>query len=458
MDSTTKASVGLYRVPMRELAPEKAVKSFAEVSLGYSRAEAIDEAKRADGADLSGAQRACPFGVDVPELVRLVRAGDFEGALSAVVRAHPWPGVMGRWCHRPCEAAHSLGQREPLNIGGLERAAADHGDRGRPAFIAGTPSGKSVAILGAGSAGSSAAYRLRQHGHSVAVFDQLPIGGGMKTIGFPDFRLPLSVVQRDNAIAEWGVETHFSVEFDRSLVERLLRDYDAVIAASGKFKGVQLGIPGEELAGVYDALDFLTRVKLGRPVELGRRVAVLGAGYSAQDASRSARRMGSEVTIYYRRSEEDMPVRPERRAVYLAQQQSEGAPYVFRQAPVRIVGAEGKVAGVELVCTEAGAPDESGRPAAVPVPGSEHIVACDTVIAAIGEICDFSFLPPEVRKTEGGHIWIDPQTFQTSVQRLYAVGEMTGLKGTVAALRTGLVCGDVLDRLLRQQPAAKGAR
>jgi NADPH-dependent glutamate synthase beta subunit-like oxidoreductase len=281
------------------------------------------------------------------------------------------------------------------------------------------------------------------------MFDQLPIGGGMKTIGFPEFRLPQSVVQGENALAEWGVETHFDISFDREMVDRLLGSYDVVVAATGKFKGMRLEIPGEDLSGVYDALDFLTRVKLDRPLELGKRVVVLGAGYSAQDASRTVRRMGGEVTIYYRRSEEDMPVRPEKRAIYLAQQNGERAPYVFHVAPVRIVGSGGKVAGVELVRTEPGAPDASGRPAPVPVPGSQFIVPCDTVIAAVGEYCDLSFLPPDIRKTDDDHVWIDPATFQTSVDRLYAVGEMTGLKGTVAALRIGLVCGDVLDRVLR---------
>jgi glutamate synthase (NADPH/NADH) small chain len=446
-----ESSVDRHRVPMRELAPEQAIKTFAEVGLGYSPDEAMQEARRAAGTDLSAAQQACPFRVDVAALVRHAAAGEFERALGVVIAAHPWPGVLGRWCHRSCEGAAALGDREPLNISALERAAADHGAPGRPPFRPGLPTGRRVAILGAGSAGSAAAYRLRQHGHAVAVFDQLPIGGGMKTIGFPDFRLPLSIVQRENALSEWGVETHFGVDLNRNVVQELLEEYDAVIAATGKFKGARLGIPGEALSGVYDAIDFLTSVKLGRPLELGARVVVLGAGYSAQDTSRTVRRMGREVTIYYRRSEQEMPVRPERRARYLAQQQAEGAPYVFQMAPVQIVGRNGRVVGVELIRTEPGAPDESGRPTPIRVAHSQVIVECDNVIAAIGEVCDLSFLPADIQTTEDGHVRIDPATFRTNIDRLYAVGEMTGLKGTAAALRAGLDCGDFLDRAMKRE-------
>ena len=449
---------GGKRIPMRRLPASEAVKSFAEVALGYSKAEAIAEARRAAGADLSAARHGCPFGVDVPELARLIANGEFEAAHAVTLKAHPWPGILGRYCHRGCEEHHTLGARESLFVSALERAAADHGEAGRPAFGAGAPTGRRVAILGAGSSGSAVAHGLRRHGHAVAIFDQLPIGGGMTAIGYPDFRLPQTVVQHDNALAEWGVETHFGVTINRALVSRLLAEYDAVVAATGKFKGARLDIPGEELDGVHLALDFLTCVKLDRPFMLGARVVVLGAGYSAQDASRTARRLGSEVNIYYRRSKDDMPVRATQLARYLTQQQAEGAPFVFQVAPVRIIGAGGKVTGVELVRTEPGAADESGRPAPVPVPGSEFIVPCDTVIAAAGEICDLSFLPHDIRMTEKGHVWTDPESFETSVARLYAVGEMAGANGTDGALRAGLTLAERLDRRLRQDRGSRRKR
>ena len=438
------------RVPMRSLAPEVAVESFAEVALGYSRDEAMAEAQRAAGADLAPAAAACPFGVDVAGLVRKVAAGDFAGAHALALAAHPWPGIMGRYCHKHCESAHALGDgRESLFIGALERAAAEHGAAARAPFRAGSPTGRRVAVLGAGSAASAAAYRLRQRGHGVAMWEQLPIGGGMMAVGYPDFRLPLAVVARENALAQWGVELNFGVAIDRALVLRLLASNDAVIAATGKFKGVTLGIPGETLDGVFDALDVLTRVKLGRAVALGRRVVVLGAGYSAQDVSRTARRLGSEVTIYYRRRAADMPVSQAALPRYLAQQAGEGAPYVFEVAPQAILGSGGKVAGVRLVRTAAGPLDASGRPEPLPVPGSEFIVACDTVIAAAGEVADLSFLPDGVARTPAGHVAVDPVTFATSIPRLYAAGEMAGTRQTDGALASGFACADAVDRALR---------
>jgi NADPH-dependent glutamate synthase beta subunit-like oxidoreductase len=435
---------------MRALAPQDAVASFAEVALGYSRDEAMAEARRGAGADLARATTACPFAVDVPGLVRLVAAGAFEAAHALVLEAHPWPGILGRYCHKDCETAHALGPgREALAIGALERAAAEHGAAARGAFRPGPASGKRVAIIGAGSAASAAAYRLRQLGHAVTMFDQLPIGGGMTAVGYPDFRLPLSVVARENALAAWGVELRFNVTVDAALVERLLGAYDAVIAGTGRFGSLRLDIPGEELAGVWDALDFLARVKLGRDAPIGRTVVVLGAGYAAQDSSRTARRLGSEVAIYYRRRPEDMPVNQEQLARYVQRQADEGAPYHFQAAPLRILGTDGKVAGVELVRTAPGAPDATGRPEGVAVAGTEFIVPCDTVIAAIGEVTDLSHLPPRLRRTASGHAWVEPETFATSIPGLYAAGEMIGVKRTDNAFRTGFLCAASVDRALR---------
>jgi NADPH-dependent glutamate synthase beta subunit-like oxidoreductase len=441
------------RVPMRALAPQDAVASFAEVALGYSRDEAMAEARRAGSADLARAASACPFGVDVPGLAGLVASGEFEAAHALVLKSHPWPGILGRYCHRPCEAAHTLGEgREALFISALERAASEHGAAGRTPFRAGPATAKRVAIVGAGSAAAAAAYGLRQRGHGVVLFDQLPVAGGMTAVGYPDFRLPLAVVRRENALEDWGVDVRFEVAVDRALVDRLCSEFDAVIVGTGKFRCQRLDIPGEELDGVWDALDLLTRVKLGRPAPLGAKVVVIGAGYSAQDSSRTARRLGCEVTIYYRRREEDMPVDPAQRPRYVARQAAEGAPYVCQAAPLRILGAGGKVATVELVRTAPGPLDDTGRPEAVPVPGSEFTVACDSVIAAVGELCDTSHLPAGIATTATGHVRVDPETFATSVPRLYAVGEMTGAKGTETAFKTGFLCAASLDRILRSSP------
>jgi NADPH-dependent glutamate synthase beta subunit-like oxidoreductase len=438
-------------VAQPRLTPERALESFSEVSLGYSREEAMAEARRGAGADLAGAASACPFGVDIPRLVALSAEGRFDEAHAAVLEAHPWPGILGRWCQKPCERAHALGEgRESLAIGAIERAAADHGAAGRPPFRPGPPSGRRVAILGAGSAASAAAYRLRGFGHAVTMIEQLPAGGGMMVAGFPEFRLPFGVVERENALREWGAELRLGTRLTREMVAGLLSEFDAVVAGTGKFREARLDVPGETLDGVLDALDFLKRVRFGEPVAIGRRVAVLGAGNTARDVSRAVRRLGGEVTIYYRRRQEDMPVNKAAIPRYMAQQREEGIAYRFEAAPLRVIGEGGRVAGMEFVATEAGPPDASGRPAPLAIPGSEFTVECDTVIAATGESADLSFLPEGIRVTASGNVWIDPETFETSVPRLYAVGAMAGADTTSAAFASGFACADVLDRRLRK--------
>lgn len=440
------------RLAMRQVPAGQALESFAELSLGYSRDEAIAEARRAAGADLSSAAQACPLGVDIAGFVARIAQDDFATAHALILKAHPWPGILGRYCQKSCERSHSLGaEREALNIGGLERAAAEHGAAARVSFEAGTATGKRVAILGAGSAGSAAAYGLRRDGHAVTIFDQLPVGGGMMAAGYPEFRLPMSVVQRENRLAEWGVELRLGMLVDRRLVETALLAFDAVIAATGKFKPARLAVPGEELSGVWDALDLLTRLKNRGPAKLGTKVAVFGAGYSAQDAARAARRMGAAATIYYRRTRDDMPVSRAALPRYMAQMEAEQVPYVFQAAPLRILGHEGRVNGVECIRTQPGDPDESGRPAFIPVPGSEFVIDCDTVIVATGETAELSFLPADIRLTEQNLVLIDPETFATSVPRLYAAGSLTGTTSTVAAFKSGLDCAAAVDRYLRSQ-------
>jgi NADPH-dependent glutamate synthase beta subunit-like oxidoreductase len=438
------------RVAMRQIPAEQALQSFVELSLGYSRDEAIAEARRAAVIDLSSAAASCPMGVDIAGFVAHIARGDFTAAHALILEAHPWPGILGRYCQKLCERNHSLGtNRESLNIGGLERAAAEHGAASRAAFRAGAATGKRIAILGAGSSGSAAAYRLRRDGHAVTLFDQLPVAGGMMAAGYPEFRLPMAVVQRENDLAAWGVELRLGTPIDRPLVETALTQFDAVIAATGKFKAARLDVPGETLSGVWDALDLLARLKNGGAVKLGAKVAVFGAGYSAQDAARAARRLGAAATIYYRRTRDDMPVSRAALPRYMAQMEAENVPYVFQAAPLRILGDQGRVIGVECIRTRPGDPDSSGRAAFLPVPGSEFTVACDTIIAATGESAELSFLPAGIRLTDQNLVWINPETFATSVPKLYAAGSLTGTASTVAAFKSGFDCAAALSIAFR---------
>jgi NADPH-dependent glutamate synthase beta subunit-like oxidoreductase len=434
------------RVPMASLPAEEAVASFAEVALGYTPEEARAEARRAAGLDLSGAQAACPFGVDAGRLAEAVAAGDFDRARQVVLEAHPWPGILGRHCQRYCERAQALPDGwEPIAISALERAAADH-SQARTVFQPGASNGRRVAVVGAGSAASAAAYRLRQLGCAVTMLEQLPRGGGMMFAGYPEFRLPDRILRDECSPEAWGVETRYGVRVDGALLEELLREYHAVLLATGKFREAPMGIPGEDLDGAWDALSFLTQVKLGRPTEIGARVVVTGAGHTAQDVARTCRRLGAEVSILYRRGEDDMPIRPFRRQSVLATQQAEGAPYRFHVDVVRVLGQGGRVAGVECVRTEPGPTDASGRPAPRRIEGSTFTLPCDTFVAATGELPDLSFLPPGVRR-DGEHVWVDEQ-WMTSLPGLFAAGEMTGLKGTDAAFAAGLEAAESIYRFL----------
>jgi heterodisulfide reductase subunit A len=268
--------------------------------------------------------------------------------------------------------------------------------------------------------------------------------------------LPRDVLWADNTLEAWGVTMRYGVRVDAPLVERLVAEYDAVLLAAGKFQEIPLGVPGEDLAGVWNALDFLIRHTLGERPPIGRRVIVVGAGYTAQDASRTCRRLGAEVTILYRRREEEMPVRADARPRYIARQNAEGAPFVFQTDVVRVRGENGRVVGVECVRTQPGPPDASGRAEPVPVPGSAHTISCDTLLAATGEQVDLSWLPPAVRLQDARHVWVDPDTWMTSVPRLFAAGEMTGISGTQGAFVSGFAAAATIDRDLRAAAAAVG--
>jgi NADPH-dependent glutamate synthase beta subunit-like oxidoreductase len=436
------------RVPSAELSPEDAIRTFEEPLLGYTREEAALEARRSLSMDLTAATQACPFGIDIPGFLRRIAQGDFDGALGVILQAHPWPGIMGRHCQQLCEGGRHVAGPAVPNISGLERAAADHGNRRRFPFRPGRSTGKRVAIVGAGSAGSGAAYRLRQIGHAVAMYDQLPVPGGMMFAGFPNFRLPLKVLNEENALHEWGVEPHYGQRLGPELVRRLVGEYDAVLLSTGKFKEVRMNIPGEELDGVWDALEFLTQFKLGNNPKVGKDVIVCGAGYTAQDASRTCVRLGAKARVVYRRAQQDMPVLPQVLEKFVARQAAEGAPYIFQVQPVRVLGKQGKVVGIECVRTRPGPPDASGRPDAVNVEGSNFTLECDTFIEATGEEVDLSFLPPEV-KVVGGHVWADPETCATSVPKLFAAGEMTGLRTTMWAFVSGFRAAETIDRFLK---------
>lgn len=430
------------KVKPPSLAPDQAVKTFSEVELGYTRQEAIDEARRSLKYDMEKSKELCPFKVDLSGMLTFIAAGDFDSALQAVFNSHAWPGILGRHCFRYCEQAFQkvVPHEEVPALATLERAVATFGDWTQLSPPNGEPTGKSVAIIGAGSAGAAACYRLRQHGHQVTLFDQLPITGGMMAIGFPEFRLPSQVLRRECDFDAWGVKTVMEYHLDREALDGLLAKYDQVLITTGKFKGRTMDTPGVALKNVYTALEFLIRFRTHQQVTLGNHVVIVGAGYTAQDVSRTCRRLGSnDVKILYRRSAEDMPVKPHLRHFFVHRQQAEGCPYIFNTLVCEILGNEnGAVSGLRIANTLDGE---------TPIPGTERNIPADCLIQAVGEQPDLSFLPDSVVRDGYLHIKVNDHG-QTSLANLFAAGEVAGVNGTVNAFASGLRTAELMSRLL----------
>ena len=447
----TPGVAGMQRVPLRMLPLADSLRTFDEQVLGYPPDAAITEARRADGYSFAAATAACPFHVDIRRFVSAIGGGRFDEARAIIQQSHPWPGVLGRQCHQHCELALEMPEGiEPFSIRALERAAADHSDRSAVPFTPGAPTGASVAVVGCGSAGVGCAYELRRRGHHVVVFDQLPVPGGMLAVGYPWFRMPRDVVWAENNPAVWGAEIRHGTRVGPDLIQQLMRDYDAVFIGIGRFKPARLDIPGADLAGVMDALSYLRRVEMGDPPPIGQQVLVVGAGYTASDVVGTVLRLGSQPLVMYRRTMEEMPVRPRARAGIVGQWNQMGIRYEFLATPVRILDDGARhVQGVECVRMALGAADASGRPAPYPIEGSSFIVPCDTVIEATGEEIDRSVLPKEFPLRDSGHLWVDPETRMCSIPRIFAAGDVVGDFGTDGAYAGGMRAGRSIDTYLR---------
>jgi NADPH-dependent glutamate synthase beta subunit-like oxidoreductase len=432
------------RIPMRRLPTDQAIAGFDEVLVGYSPDEAVMEATRIVKNGLLTDVSPCLFGIDIPRFVTQISRGSFTDALMTIFEAHRFPGVLGRHCTRPCEQAPSApSPQHAPNFSGLERAAAEFGDWSRIPFRPGEPVDHRVAIIGAGSTGGALAHRLRTLGHSVDLYDQLPFAGGMMRVGYPAFRLPERVLEREWSPERWGVTVHYGVRADAELVHRLLADFDAVAVTAGKFRARRSGVPGEDLAGVQHALDFLVNFRTGGQVDLGEDALVIGGGYTARDASRTCLRLGSRARIVYRGDVSEMPVAPYLRQQFVQDQAAEGAPYTFNTAITEfLAGPDGRVraaATVEVV-------RENGE--LIPVPGTESEILTDTVLLAIGEETDLTFLPPEVAVGDDGRIMVDA-TGATSLPGLYAAGEIAGVGRTAESMLSGVRLADHLGTVAR---------
>jgi NADH-quinone oxidoreductase subunit F len=384
-------------------------------------------------------QHTCPVGLNVPGYVALIKAGQFEQAYNLIMQRLPFPLSVGRVCHHPCEGKCRRAQiEEPIAIRHLKRFAADYAFEHGLEYIPPIKERREekVAVIGAGPAGLSAAWDLTREGFQVTVFEALPVAGGMLAVGIPEYRLPKNVLNREiKTIKKLGIDIRLNTPIDD--VESLLKDgYQAVFIATGAHKGDRMGIPGEDLNGVFDAIDFLREVNLGKDVKVGQKVAVVGGGNSAVDAARVALRKGAqEVHILYRREKRGMPAIAEE----IESAEEEGIHLHCLTAPAKLVGHGGKVAGVECVRMELKEFDKSGRRTPYQIQNSEYTMPVDMLIKATGQRPDTSFLGGDgIGIAKGGTIVANPRTLATGRKGVFAGGDaLTGAATVIEAIAAG---------------------
>lgn len=399
---------------------------------------------KVQGKDIS-CKVACPAGIDIPRCHRLVSEGKWDAALAVIRERVPFTAVIGRVCFSPCEAQCRLGEtwREPIAIRALHRLVAEKASV-PPVLPVTKSSGKSVAIIGSGPAGLTAAYYLAMLGHKAVVFEALPKPGGMLRVGIPDYRLPKEILDKDiHAIERLGVEikTNTKVESIDNLLEE---KYDAVIVAIGAHRGVKMGIEAEDTTGVIDGISLLRDISLGKEVKLGERVVVIGGGNSAIDTARVALRLGAkEVTIVYRRSREEMPAS----ASEIEEAIRERIKIEFLAAPTKIRRTDGKVE-MDCVRMKLGELDASGRRRPEPIQHSKFRINADAVISAIGQLPD---IPPQfgLATTNENVIKVIPDTLATTKEGVFAAGDAVGgIASVINAIAEGRQVAISVDKYL----------
>jgi NADH-quinone oxidoreductase subunit F len=412
-----------------------------------------------DALMISPCQHTCPVGINIPKYVAQIADGEYLEAVNTIRERNPFPAICGRICHHPCEGRCRRGELDdPVAIRALKRFAADWyfdhvAELPPPEPFPQTHSQK-VAVVGAGPTGLSCAYFLAQMGYPVTLFEALPLGGGMLSVAIPDFRLPRDVIEKEiDYIAKRGVEIKYNTPINVNFTIEDIRNsgFEAIFIAAGAQRSQNIGIPGEleDVEGFYYGLRFLRDAKIGKPVKIGGRVAVIGGGNVALDSSRTALRLGAdEVNIFYRRSREEMPVTE----VEYDEAVAEGIQVNFLVSPTRIVSNNWKVTGLQCVQMKLGEPDSSGRRRPIPVSGSEFFAPADSVIAAVGQAPDLSFLPPDsaLERTRWERLAVNENKLATNVPGVFAGGDFVSGPGMVieaiAAGRRGAIS---IDKYLR---------
>ena len=461
------ANMQMEKTPMPEQDPKVRAHNFEEVSQGYTAEMAINEAKRCLNCKHKPCVSGCPVNVPIPDFIAKMAEGDFAGAYEVISTTNALPGISGRVCpqENQCEAKCVRGVKgEPVSIGRLERFAADYAREHGLSNAMDKPvsNGKKVAVIGSGPASLTCAGDLAKRGYEVTIFEALHTPGGVLVYGIPEFRLPKKLVRQEiSKIEALGATIDCNVVAGRSIdIKELMEDmgYSAVFIGSGAGLPTFMKLPGENLNEVYSANEFLTRVNLmgaykypdvDTPIRIGNKVAVVGGGNVAMDAARCALRLGAEeVSIVYRRSEEEMPARFEE----VEHAKEEGIEFRFLTNPVRILGDEnGVVNGMECIEMELGEPDDSGRRRPIEKKDSNFVLPVDCVVMSIGTSPN-----PLIRTTttgieanKRGCLVVDEE-MMTTREGVYAGGDaVTGAATVILAMGAGKTAAAAIDEKLK---------
>jgi len=424
-------------------------------------AKSLDFAKSSDAPCTLG----CPALTDARAYVTLAGEGRFDDAVRLLKNTYPFSGCLGRICSAPCEKTCNRNfSHTTITIRQIKRFLYDYdhalaAEKRIPLCEHPVPLDKEeVAIIGAGPAGVACATDLAKLGYRPTVFEKFSVPGGYLYTGIPAYCLPREVILDEvKAVEALGVTFKYNTEIgkDLSLDGISARGFKAIFIGAGALKPVRLNLPGEDLDGVVPAEYFLEDLNLGRTPKIGKKVAVIGGGFTAMDTCRSARRLGAEATVLYRRTEKEMPA--ELHEVHDAKE--EGVNFEFLVAPLEIIGENGKVTGMKFVRTRLGDKDRSGRRRPVPIEGSEFVFPCDTVYTAISRSVDLPWLPERIQKEKWGTIKVDWDTGATSMNGVFAGGDVTlGALTVIAAIAAGKRAATGIDAYLSKKAGREPLR
>ncbi len=410
---------------------QKRAKNFSEVALGFSKKQAVEEALRCPQPLKPEHSNRCPLGVDVFSFIRFIREGNLSAALEKIKEANPLPGVCGRICSAPCEKDLYENEHWSVAVRGLERYVADNVNQkikknSAAAFGEnGGSGGRKVAVIGSGPAGLVAAHDLARLGYTVTIFEALHASGGVLRYGIPEFRLPKKVLDNEIMyIQSLGIKIETNVFIGQTItIDELFKSgFAAVYLATGSGVPVPLGIPGENLPGVFSMSEFLMRVNLAQPLKLGKKVAVIGSGGIGVDCARVALRLGCEVVVVFERSEEELT--PQEQELKYAKE--EGVKFEFFTKPLEILAGEGnRTRGVRCVKVDFADPHSTGEWKLVTVEGSEFVLDADTIVVSSGHKPNtfVSKFTDGLKVIDSGVFEIQENSFATSVPGVFAGGD-----------------------------------